>query len=146
MIFFCSLARSTCLDFFSLSFNFTLCSAETANSTVRQVLFFRLPLGVFAWPRLSDMFVSGNPREFRASRSPGRIPIVQILHVRMGKFQFLAQFPMDNLPHQLMFGLILFALICCIHLLWDWSFCLYHHITYISYFDASILCFNILGS
>ena len=33
------------------------------------------------------------------------------------------------------------ALICCIRLLCDWSFRLYHHIIYISYFIASYLFF-----
>ena len=47
-IFFCSLARSRYLSFFSLSFSFTLWSAGTAKSTIRQVLFFCrwLSLGV----------------------------------------------------------------------------------------------------
>ena len=39
-LFFNSLGRSRYLSFFSLSFNFTLCSAGTAESTIRQVLFF----------------------------------------------------------------------------------------------------------
>ena len=41
-IFFNSLARFRYLSFFSLSFNFTLWSARTAKSTIRQVLFFLL--------------------------------------------------------------------------------------------------------
>ena len=39
-VFFTSLASSRYLSFFSLSFNFTLWSVETAKSTVLQVLFF----------------------------------------------------------------------------------------------------------
>ena len=38
--FFSSLAKSCYLSFFSLSFSFILCSAETAKSTIRQVLSF----------------------------------------------------------------------------------------------------------
>ena len=38
--FFNSLARSSYLSFFSLSFNFILWSAGTVESTIRQVLFF----------------------------------------------------------------------------------------------------------
>ena len=40
--FFYSLARSRYLSLFSHSFNFTLCSAGTAKSTILQVLFFLL--------------------------------------------------------------------------------------------------------
>ena len=38
--FFNSLVMSRYLSFFSLSFNFTLCSARTAKTTILQVLFF----------------------------------------------------------------------------------------------------------
>ena len=73
--FFSSLARSRCLSFFSLSISFTLKSAETAKSTVRQVLFFFswLSRGLVVWPRLGVPFVSQNPREFTASHFLGRI-------------------------------------------------------------------------
>ena len=67
---FSSLAKSTHLTLFSLSFSFTLWSAGTLKSTIWQVLFFYwLSLGLVVWPRLSDQFVSQNPREFCASRT-----------------------------------------------------------------------------
>ena len=48
--FFCTLAMSKYLILFSLSFNFVLWSAGTADSTIRPVLFFVLVV----WPRLDD--------------------------------------------------------------------------------------------
>ena len=60
--FFSSLARSRYLSLFSHSFNFALWFAETAKSTIRQVLFFcLLSLGLVVWPRLADPFVSQKP-------------------------------------------------------------------------------------
>ena len=53
--FFKSLARSSYLSFFSLSFSFILWSARTAKFTILQVLFFSwLLLGRVFWPRLGD--------------------------------------------------------------------------------------------
>ena len=71
-----------CLSFFSLSFSFTLWSAGTAKSTVRQVLFiffffffffFFFGLGLVVWPRLYDPLVDQNPREVCAFHFPERI-------------------------------------------------------------------------
>ena len=73
--FFNSLARSRYLSLFPLSFSFIPWSAGTAKSTIWQVLsfFFCLSLGLVVWPRLDDLFVSQNPREFCASHFLGRI-------------------------------------------------------------------------
>ena len=72
--FFDSLTRSRYLSFFWFSFNFTLGSAGTAKSTIRQVLFFCWLLqGVLVWPRLGDPFVSQKPKGVCVSHSPGRI-------------------------------------------------------------------------
>ena len=67
--FFSPLARSRYLSLFSLSFSFTLWSAGTAKSAIRHVLFhfFLLSLGLIVWPRIGDLFVSQNPREFYVS-------------------------------------------------------------------------------
>ena len=64
--FFSSLARSRYFSHFSLSFSFTLWSAGTAKSTIRQVLFFFcwLSLGLVVWPKLDVPLVSQNLREF----------------------------------------------------------------------------------
>ena len=69
--FFISLARSRYLFVFSLSFEFTLWSAETANSV--NSLFCWLLLGLVVWPRLDDPFVSENARTVCAYHSPGQI-------------------------------------------------------------------------
>ena len=75
--FFSSLARFRYLFLFSLSFSFTLWSTRTAKSVIRQVYFFPplflLSLGLVIWPILGDPLVSQNPREVRASHSPGGI-------------------------------------------------------------------------
>ena len=79
-IVFCPLTRSWYFSLFSLSFNFTLWFAGTANSTIRQVLFFFfffffwLSLGLVVWAKLDYLFVSWTPREVCVSHSPWRIP------------------------------------------------------------------------
>ena len=56
--FFNSLARPRYLSVFSYSFNFILWSAETAKSTILQVLYFCwLLLSLVFWPRLSDPLI-----------------------------------------------------------------------------------------
>ena len=55
-IFFNSLPRSRYLSFFSFSFNFTLCSAGTAKSTILQVLYLFFFFFFFfeeTWPKQS---------------------------------------------------------------------------------------------
>ena len=86
------------------------------------------------WLRLGDPFVSQNPREFCASHSP---------LVRMVKFKFLAQFPVNNLAHTVMstFILSLYWFTAFSYFVIDF-FYLYHHITYIRYFVTSYLFFT----
>ena len=68
--FFNSHARSMYFSLFSLSFNFTLLSAETVKSTILQVLsFYWLLQGLVVWPRLNDPFVCQNPRRICSSFS-----------------------------------------------------------------------------
>ena len=50
--YFSSLARSRYSSLFSLPFSFTRCSAGTVKSTIQQVLFFLLSLGLVVWLRL----------------------------------------------------------------------------------------------
>ena len=63
--FFNSLARSKYLSFFSLSSNFILWSAGTANLTILHILFFFffcwLLFGLVFWRRLGDQFVRQSP-------------------------------------------------------------------------------------
>ena len=75
-------SRSWYLSLFTFSFSFTQLSARTSKSTFRQVLFFFLLLlfstitwsgRLVVWPRLGDLFVSQNPKEFYASHFFGRI-------------------------------------------------------------------------
>ena len=70
--FFNSLARSRYLSFFLLSFHFILWSAETAKSTILQVLFFYwLLLGLVFWLRLGYPFVCQSPIGVYVSHSLG---------------------------------------------------------------------------
>ena len=83
--FFSSLVRSMYLPFFMLSFSFTLWSAGTAKSIIRQVLSFFFFFFFFfdhlvVWLRLSDPLVSQNSREFWASQFSGRI-VFCIYHI-----------------------------------------------------------------
>ena len=55
---FSSLAKSWYLSLFSFSFSFTLWSAGTAKSTIRQVLFF------VVYPKLEDPFCLKIPKNF----------------------------------------------------------------------------------
>ena len=59
--------------------------------------------------------------------------------VCMIKFKFIAQFPVDHLSTQSCLVLYSFVLICCIRLLRNWSFRLYHYIIYTWYFAAFYL-------
>ena len=90
--------------------------------------------------------LSQNPREVCASHSSERIIGCTYTICSYGQIKKkFAQFPVDHLPHPVISSLItLFVLICCIHLLYDWSFRLYCHITYISYFVASYLLSSLL--
>ena len=58
------------------------------------------------------------------------------------KFKFLARFPVDPLSHPVVSTLYVVALICCIHLLCEWSLHLYHRLTYIFYFV--VICLVLL--
>ena len=59
-----SLARLRYLSFFLNSFNFILWSAETAKSTILQILFFFcwLLFGLIFWLRLGDLSIYQSPR------------------------------------------------------------------------------------
>ena len=72
--FFISQARSRYLSLFSLSYSFSLGSAGTAKSTIRQVIFFCwLSLGLVVWPRSGDPSVTHNPWKLCMFHSPGGI-------------------------------------------------------------------------
>ena len=66
-----------------------------------------LTLDLVVWLRLGDLFVSLNPREVDMSHFLGRILVMHIPFVHMGKFKLLAQFPVDHLSHPIMSSLII---------------------------------------
>ena len=124
-----SLAKSRYLSLFSLSFNFTLWS------TIQPFIFsfsVYLSLGLFIWPRLSNLFVSQNPKEVSAFHSPGfstdfqflqhplspgsqgqfRVHQLQLVLISSSSstvFSALWQGPLVNyFPHRVVSSLILF--------------------------------------
>ena len=136
-IFFNSLARSRYQSFFSFSFNLNLRSAETAKSTIREFLFL-LFLGLVVRPRLNDPFVSLNPREFCVFYSPGQILDCASTICLYDQILMSSTIPSGSLclPSRV-YSYTLSMIVCCISLICDWSFHLYHHITYICNFVAS---------
>ena len=106
--FFNSLARSRYLSFFSHSFRFILWSAETAKSTILQILFFLLLIilrsGLVAGIRWSVCMLKSH-RSLCVSFS--RCWVVHIPFVSMVKFKFLAHFPDDHLADPVVSRLIL---------------------------------------
>ena len=61
--------------------------------------------------------------------------VVHLSLVRKVKFKFLAEFSVDHFPYPVVSSLILFfVLICCILLLYDWSFRLDHQNLYLRYY------------
>ena len=134
--FVCSLANFTYFfSLFSLSFRFTLWSAETLKSTIRQILFFLFFLNYhLVWLSERDYMIllyRKILKNFVLLISQHEFWFVLIPFVGMDKFKLLGQFPVDLLAHP--------ALIYCIRLLCDWSFRLPLHIIYICYFVASYL-------
>ena len=98
---FSSLARSSSLLLFSLSFSFTQWSTGTPNSTIQQLLFSFcwLSLGLIVWPRLGNIFVSQNPREVCGSHCVDGFWVIHMPFVGIVKFKLLAQFSVNHLPH-----------------------------------------------
>ena len=136
-----SLAKSRKLSLFSLSFIFARWSDGTIKSTNQQVLFFFswLSLSLVVWLRLEDPFLSQNHWEVCASHSPGWILGCAYTTYSYGQIKKFYAAP-SGLPSSpsCVSSYTIFSLIYCICLLYDWLFCLYHHITDIYYFVLSI--------
>ena len=103
------LTRSTYLSLGSPSSNFPLCSALKFSG------FCLLSLGLVVWPRLSDLFVYQNPREVLLDG-------YRVVHISlvMIKFKFLALFPVDHLPHPVVYIILFF--LCSIIIIIKFSF------------------------
>ena len=106
--FFNSLAKSGYLFLFSLSFNFILSSAETAKSTIRQVLVFCwLLLGLVVWPR--SVCISKSQRSLCVSFSRTDSGLC-IYHLFVwSNLNFLHNSRWINLPTQLRLVLYFFC-------------------------------------
>ena len=117
-----------------------LWSAGMAKSTIRQVLFF-IDYHL-VWYSGRDWMIRlyhKIPENFVRLIFQDGFRVLHIPFVLMDKLKFLAQFPVDHLIHPVVSRFILLALTYCIHLSWDWSFYLYHHITDINFFVAAYL-------
>ena len=136
-----SLARSRYLSFFSHSFSFILWSGGTAKLTILEVLFFLwiiIRSGLLAGMRWS-VYMSKSHRSLCVSFTrKGAGLCMYHLFVR-SNLNFLHNFQWITFRPSRVSSYTLSVLICCIHLLWDWSFRLYHCIAYFCYFVASYL-------
>ena len=94
--FFNSLARSRYLSFFLVSFNFTLWSAGTVESSILHVLFF------------VDYYMVWLSGRDSVIRFYVKIPLAFVCLIRIVQFTFLAQFPMDHPANPGVSSLILF--------------------------------------
>ena len=134
------LSRSMYFSLFSFSVNFTLWSTGTSKSTIRQVLFFLFIITRsvrLAMIRCS-IWISNSQMRVYASCSPGQImgwtyTIRSMFQISISR-TILCESPYP--PIRVKFYIIS-VLICCTRLLCDWSFRLYHHITYICCFVTS---------
>ena len=135
--FFNSLARSRYLSFFAHSFRFILWSAGTEKSTIFQILFF-------SWIIISSSLLAGirwsvcmlkSHRSLCVSFSRTGAGLCKYHLLVWSNFNFSRSpcRPSRVSPYTPS------VQICCIRLLCDWSFRLYHCIAYISYFVSSYL-------
>ena len=89
-----------------------------------------LILFIITWSRISALLLFQNPREVSTSHSP-----VQTLGCAYTICSYSQTSISCTIPSWLLcrasrvYSHILSVLICCIRLLWDWSFRFYHHIT-----------------
>ena len=102
--FFSSLSRFMYSSLFS--FSFTLWSAGTVKSTIRQVVLFSLTITWFG--RLRIRLYPKIPEKFVHLILEDRFWVVQITFVHMVKYKLLAQFPMEHLAHPVVSNVILF--------------------------------------
>ena len=117
--FFSSLVKSKYLTIFSFPFIFLLWSAETSKSKNAKLSFFSF---INRWSILPNEIMrsvsnSKPPKIFMGHSLWNWFSFVYIPFGGMVKFQSLAQFPVDQLSHQGISGLVLFfVLVSCIQL------------------------------
>ena len=103
--------RKFCLfSFFLLPFNFILWSAKMAKSTIR-LFFFLWTITrcghLVVWLRLGDRFQ--DPWHFVRFILQGVFWDVHIPRIRVVESIFLAQFPLNYLPHPFLYRLLTFC-------------------------------------
>ena len=125
-----------------------LWSSRTAKCTTLQVLSFScwLLLGLVVWPSLGDLFVCQNPTGVCTNASgilkykrilQDRFWVVHMPFVCMVKFNFLLKIPSwSPFSPSRVKSYTLSLLVSHIRLICDWSFRLYHCITY----NCCLLC------
>ena len=145
--FFSSLKRSRYLWFFSFSSHFTQWLVRAAMSIILQVLFFVDYYKVWSsgWDLVNHLYLK-IPEKFVRLILKDRFRVVRLPFVRMVKFIFLSFPSWSPYPPSHVKSFNLSVLVCCILLICDWSFRLYHHITYISGFLRLIhSCVDMVG-
>ena len=133
-------SRFRYLSFFLLSFNLTLWSAGPAKSTIWQVSFFFFFLTIIRPDHMAkirwSVCISKSQRSLYVSFS--RMGCAYTI-CSYGQISISCTIPCRSpCPSSHVLSYTLSILVCCIHLR-DWSFNLYHHITYICCFVASYL-------
>ena len=119
------LTRPKHLSLLSLSLIFSEQSTGTAKPMIQNILFLLLIITLLLIiivfrPKLRDLCVSQSPREFVLYILLDGLWFVHIPFGSMLTFLFLAQFPVDHLPHSVVPCFIpLFEIVCNIHLLHD---------------------------
>ena len=103
-----SLVSSRYLSFFSLSFNFTLWSTGTAKSTILQIFVVVDYYKIWSsgWDQVICLFLKISEKFVRLILED-RFWLEHMPFVRMIKFKFLLQFPVDYLAHLVVSSLIL---------------------------------------
>ena len=117
--FFSSLARSRYLSFFLLSFCYTLWSAGTAKSIIRQVIFLFFFFFFFFFFGYHKVWSFGRdeviclylkiPEKFVSFFFEDGFRVVHITFVRFVKFKLLAQFPVDHFAHPVVSGFFFYC-------------------------------------
>ena len=106
---FTSLAKVEVLILLFTFLSFILCSVGTAKSTILQVLFFLsiiIRSGLLAGDKVIRLYVK-IPQEFVRVVLLDSCWVVHVPFLRMVKFKFLAQFPVDHFTHPVVSSLIL---------------------------------------
>ena len=105
---FISLTKFRYLSLFSLSFNFILCPARTGKFSFSKVFFFVNQVGSSDWDWVICLYIQ-IAEKLACLILQDRFYVVHIPPIRMVKFDFFSQLPVDNLSQPFMCRLYFFC-------------------------------------